>query len=106
MTREVLSFTLYRVNAAINAHIPRKYREVLFQRVLEPIQADWAAEFKLETVKWGDYLIEIEDGGLSTPTLETSKAARLQHPRKFQTCSKTRALFSLSRPKLLVLLPD
>ena len=61
MTREVLSFTLYWVNAAINAHIPRKYRDVLFQRVLELIQVDWTTEFKLDTVKWGDYLVEMEE---------------------------------------------
>ena len=94
MTREVLSFTLYWVSAAINAHIPRKYRVVLFQRVLELIQADWATEFKLETVKWGTTWSKWRSGERSMRRLEITNVALSQHPRKFQTCSKTRALFN------------
>src|SRR5512132_958187 len=61
MTREILSFTLHWVNAAIKAHIPRKYRDVLFHRVLELIQADWATEFRLESMKWEEYLVQMEE---------------------------------------------
>jgi hypothetical protein len=88
MTRELLSFTLYWVHAAVNAHIPRKYREVLFQRVLELIQADWAATFKLASVKWEDYLVEMEERRALYAPVGITKAAPWPPPRKSQICSK------------------
>ena len=41
LTREVLSLNLYWVRAAIDAHIPRQYRTVLFDRLVQLIQQDW-----------------------------------------------------------------
>ncbi|MFO0766726.1 MAG: hypothetical protein U0231_08020 [Nitrospiraceae bacterium] len=65
ITREVLSFNLYWVSAAINAHIPRQYREVLFNRVLELIQAEWGSAFKSQDVEWKDFLTEAENAASS-----------------------------------------
>ena len=94
MTREVLSFTLYWVNAAINAHIPRKYRDVLFQRVLELIQVDWTTEFKLDTVKWGDYLVEMEERRAFYAQVGDYEGGAIAASKKSQTCLKTRGLLS------------
>jgi hypothetical protein len=107
MTREVLSFTLYWVNAAINAHIPRKYREVLFQRVLELIQADWVTEFKLETVKWEDYLVEMEERRTFYARVGDYEGGAIAASEEVSDLLEDQGLIQPEdRPKLLVLLPD
>jgi hypothetical protein len=107
MTREVLSFTLYWVSAAINAHIPRKYREVLFQRVLELIQADWATEFKLETVKWGDYLVEMAERRTFYAQVGDYECGAIAASEEISDLLEDKGLIQPEdRPKLLVLLPD
>jgi hypothetical protein len=58
ITREVLSLNLYWVRAAIDAHIPRQYRSVLFDRLLELIRSDWEARLEQP---WEEYLLEFKD---------------------------------------------
>lgn len=107
LTREILSFTLYWVNAAINAHIPRKYRDVLFQRVLELIQADWATEFKLETVKWADYLIEMDERRTFYAQVGEYEGGAIAASEEISDLLEDQGLIPPEdRPKLLVLLPD
>ena len=107
MTREVLSFTLYWVNAAINAHIPRKYRDVLFQRVLELIQVDWTTEFKLDTVKWGDYLVEMEERRAFYAQVGDYEGGAIAASEEISDLLEDQGLIQPEdRPKLLVLLPD
>ena len=107
MTREVLSFTLYWVNAAINAHIPRKYRDVLFQRVLELIQVDWSTEFKLDTVKWGDYLVEMEERRAFYAQVGDYEGGAIAASEEISDLLEDQGLIEPEdRPKLLVLLPD
>jgi hypothetical protein len=107
MTREVLSFTLYWVSAAINAHIPRKYREVLFHRVLELIQADWDTEFKLEAVKWEDYLAEMEERRALYAPVGDSEGGAMAASEAISDLLEEKGLIQPEdRPKLLVLLPD
>ena len=107
LTREVLSFTLYWVSAAINAHIPRKYREVLFQRVLELIQADWVVEFKLETLKWEDYLVEMEERRTSYAQVGDYEGGAIAASEEISDLLEDQGLIQPEdRPKLLVLLPD
>ena len=107
MTREILSFTLYWVNAAINAHIPRKYRDVLFQRVLELIQVDWSTEFKLDTVKWGDYLVEMEERRAFYAQVGDYEGGAIAASEEISDLLEDQGLIEPEdRPKLLVLLPD
>lgn len=107
LTREVLSFTLYWVNAAINAHIPRKYRDVLFQRVLELIQADWATAFKLETLKWADYLVEMEERRTFYAQVGEYEGGAIAASEEISDLLEDHGLIRAEdRPKLLVLLPD
>lgn len=107
MTREVLSFTLYWVNAAINAHIPRKYREVLFHRILELIQADWGTEFKLETVKWEDYQVEMEERRTFYAQVGDYEGGAIAASEEISDLLEDQGLIQPEdRPKLLVLLPD
>ena len=107
LTREVLSFTLYWVNAAINAHIPRKYRDVLFQRVLELIQADWATAFNLEAVKWADYLVEMEERRTFYAQVGEYEGGAIAASEEISDLLEDQGLIRAEdRPKLLVLLPD
>ncbi len=50
VTREVLSLNLYWISAAIEAHIPRDYRTVLFDRLLQLISQGWASQFQQSQV--------------------------------------------------------
>ena len=107
LTREILSFTLYWVNAAINAHIPRKYRDVLFHRVLELIQADWATEFQLETVKWADYLVEMDERRTFYAQVGEYEGGAIAASEEISDLLEDQGLIQPEdRPKLLVLLPD
>jgi hypothetical protein len=107
MTRELLSFTLYWVSAAINAHIPRKYRELLFQRVLELIHADWAGEFKLGSVKWEDYLVEMEERRALYAPVGDYEGGAIAASEEISDLLENEGLIQPEdRPKLLVLLPD
>lgn len=107
MTREILSFTLYWVHAAINAHIPRKYREVLFQRVLELIHADWATMFQLASVKWEDYLVEMEERRARYAPVGDYEGGAIAASEEISDLLESEGLIQPEdRPKLLVLLPD
>ncbi|MBA5874407.1 MAG: hypothetical protein GDA66_07645 [Nitrospira sp. CR1.2] len=107
MTREILSFTLYWVHAAINAHIPRKYREVLFQRVLELIHADWATTFQLASVKWEDYLVEMEERRARYSPVGDYEGGEIAASEEISDLLESEGLIQPEdRPKLLVLLPD
>jgi hypothetical protein len=107
MTREVLSFTLYWVHAAINAHIPRKYREVLFQRVLELIQADWVKEFNLDRLGWDDYVVELEERRAFYAQVGDYEGGAVAASEEISDLLEEQGLLQPEdRPKLLVLLPD
>lgn len=60
LTREVLSLNLYWVRAAIDAHIPRRYRVVLFDRLVQLIQQDWET-FHQHDKPWAHYLTEFNE---------------------------------------------
>lgn len=107
ITRELLSFTLYWVSAAINAHIPRKYRELLFHRVLELIQADWGTEYRLESVQWEDYLVEMEARRARYAPVGDYEGGAMAASEEISDLLENEGLIQPEdRPKLLVLLPD
>ncbi|MBS0171853.1 MAG: hypothetical protein JSR62_16015 [Nitrospira sp.] len=107
LTREVLSFTLYWVSAAINAHIPRKYRELLFQRVLELIRADWATVYGLGSMPWNDYLLEMEARRGRYAPVGDYEGGAMAASEEISDLLETEGLIQPEdRPKLLVLLPD
>ncbi len=107
MTREILSFTLYWVHAAIHAHIPRKYRDLLFHRVLELIQADWVTEYGLGSVPWADYLSEIEERRARYAPVGDYEGGAMAASEAISDLLETEGLIQPEdRPKLLVLLPD
>ena len=60
VAREVLSLNLYWISEAIEAHIPRDYRTVLFDRLLQLISQEWASWFQQCHVTWTEYLDELE----------------------------------------------
>lgn len=61
LSREILSLNLYWVLAAIDAHIPVKYRAVIIETLLEPVKAAWWGTGKLGSGTWEDYWKELDE---------------------------------------------
>jgi hypothetical protein len=61
ITRELLSLNLYWIRAAIEAHIPRQYRSVLFERLLQLIRQDWDKLFGQHPEPWEEFLAELAE---------------------------------------------
>ena len=107
MTRELLSFTLYWVLAAIHAHIPRKYRDLVFHRVMELIRADWENEYKLGAVKWEEYLDEVENRRARYAPVGDYEGGAIAASEEISDLLESEGLIQPEdRPKLLVLLTD
>ncbi len=107
ITCEVLSFTLYWVSAAVHAHIPRRYRDLLFRRVLELIQADWVTEYRLGSVQWADYLSEMEERRARYAPVGDYEGGAMAASEEISDLLESEGLIQPEdRPKLLVLLPD
>ena len=59
IAREILSLNLYWVLAAIDAHIPSKYRVLIKEDLIEAIQAQWWPSGQLGTGTWMEYQPEL-----------------------------------------------
>ncbi len=61
MAREILSLNLYWVFAAIDAHIPNKYRSAIKETLIESIQKEWWATGLLGDGTWDEYQSELTE---------------------------------------------
>jgi hypothetical protein len=61
ITRELLLLNLYWVRAAIEAHIPRQYRTLLFDRLLQLIRQDWEVVLRQQAQSWEEFLNEVAE---------------------------------------------
>lgn len=59
MAREILSLNLYWAFAAIDAHIPNKYRSAIKETLVESIQKEWWATGLLGDDTWNAYQLEL-----------------------------------------------
>ena len=55
IAREVLSLNLYWILAAIDAHIPQKYRAAITDALFESLRTGWWAKGQLGGGTWDDY---------------------------------------------------
>ncbi len=60
ISREILSLNLYWILAAIDAHIPTKYREAISTALLETIKATWWQPGQLGAGSWEEYRNELD----------------------------------------------
>ena len=60
IARELLSLNLYWILAAIDAHIPQKYRSAITDTLLETIRTTWWAKGQLGSGTWEDYRQELD----------------------------------------------
>jgi hypothetical protein len=108
ISRELLSLNLYWLLAAIDAHIPQKYRAAITDNVLEPLRTIWWAGGHLGTGTWEDYRQELEERrrrygrlvdeeGMSHMAVSAEAASLIEDQG---------AVGSEDRQKLLVLLID
>ncbi len=61
IAREILSLNLYWALAAIDAHIPSKYRALINEDLFESIQAQWWPSGQLGTGTWVEYQPELSE---------------------------------------------
>lgn len=107
VTYEVLSLNLYWAQVAIESYLPREFRAVMFDYLLELIRLDWSGQFKLGHAKWADYRHELEarrrtyakvvEAGGSPLAVQTEAGALLEDRR---------AVREEDRSKVLALLID
>ena len=60
ISREILSLNLYWILAAIDAHIPAKYREAIGTTLLETIKSTWWQPGRLGPGSWEEYRNELD----------------------------------------------
>ncbi len=108
IAREILSLNLYWVLAAVDAHIPTKYRAAIKEQLFESIQSTWWESGQLGQGTWGEYQLELNERREHYARLADQEG--ISH---MGICAETAALIedhglvsSEDRPKLLVLLID
>ena len=108
IAREILSLNLYWVLAAVDAHIPLKYRAAITEELFESIQTQWWKSGSFGAGTWHEYQLEL--------TERQKHYARLVDQEGINPvgiCAETASLMedqgiisSEDREKLLVLLID
>jgi hypothetical protein len=61
VAREILSLNLYWIMAAIDAHIPKKYRPAITQTLFDTIRSHWWESGQLGEGTWEVYLKELDE---------------------------------------------
>jgi hypothetical protein len=60
ISREILSLNLYWIIAAIDAHIPVKYRDAIREILLDSIKTTWWEAGQIGPGTWDEYVAELE----------------------------------------------
>jgi len=108
LSREILSLNLYWILAAVDAHIPLKYRTAIVDPLLESIKRTWWETGRLGPGTWETYQQELEERraeygrlvdqeGLNHMAVSAEAASRIEDQG---------GILSDDRSKLLVLLID
>lgn len=105
---EIMSLNLYWVLAAVDAHIPTKYRATIKEQLFELIQKAWWKSGQLGQSTWAEYQLELNERREHYARLADQEG--ISH---IGICAETAGLIedqglvsSEDRPKLLVLLID
>jgi hypothetical protein len=61
IAREILSLNLYWALAAIDAHIPSKYRALIKEDLFESVQTHWWSSGQLGTGTWMEYQLQLAE---------------------------------------------
>ena len=106
--REILSLNLYWILAAIDAHIPTKYRAAIKDTLLQTVENSWWVQGRFGSGAWDEYCKEldvrrreyarlVDQEGMSHMAVSAEAASRIEDQG---------AVSSDDRQKLLVLLID
>lgn len=61
VSREILSLNLYWILAAVDAHIPHKYRAAITDTLLQTIRTAWWEARRLGEGSWNEYRKELDE---------------------------------------------
>ena len=108
IAREILSLNLYWILAAVDAHIPTKYRAAITEQLIESIQKTWWESRQFGPGTWDTYQDELTERREHYARLVDQE--RISHAG---ICAETASLIEdqgfispEDRPNLLVLLID
>jgi len=108
IAREIVSLNLYWILAAVDAHIPIRYRAAIRDSLFESIRTQWWEAGRLGAGTWDDYLEELDERQAEYGRLVDQEG--LSH---MAVCAEVASLIedrgsvpSEDRQKLLVLLVD
>ena len=106
LAREILSLNLYWIFAAVDAHIPQKYRALINGRLFEFVTTQWPAQtFGLET--WDGYRQELDERRESYARRMDDQLNQMGLSAEAATLLEDQGVVSSDdRQKLLVLLID
>jgi len=104
ITQEVLSLNLFWIFAAIEAHIPQKYRSALSELILDTLKAGWGTTVPGGSAVWTTYLNEwqerrrrynrlVEEG--VSPLAISAEAAALMEENRLVKEAEQRNLLTL-----------
>ncbi len=107
ITREVLSVNLFWIYSAIEAHIPREYRAVLFGYLLGLIHEAWQEGFQQRASSWEEFLPEMEERRREYAGIMEDRPSPLAVARRMgEILEEQEALRPQDQPQLLALLTD
>jgi hypothetical protein len=107
ITREVLSVNLYWIYAAVEAHIPREYRAVLFEYLVGLIHESWQEGFQQGAASWEEYLRDMEERCRQYAGLMVESPAPLAVAQRMgEILEEQGTLRSEDQSQLLALLTD
>lgn len=106
--REILSLNLYWIVAAIDAHIPVKYRVAIKDALLETVRSSWWTQGRFGAGAWDEYRKELEARRLEYARLvdQEGMSHMAVSAEAASLIEDHGAVSSDDRQKLLVLLID
>jgi hypothetical protein len=107
VSREVLSLNLYWIFSAIEAHIPRDYRAVLFGHLVGLIHDAWVEAFQQTVASSEEYLPEMEARRREyARVMEDGRGPLAVATRTGEMLEEQGAVSAEDQPKLLALFTD
>jgi hypothetical protein len=104
---ELLCLNLFWISAAVKAHIPRKYQDLVQELVLHAVESWWTTDPPLGPITWSSFLAECEERALRYDQIMRQTGSALAiHTEAATYLEEHRIVSEGERGRLLSLLVD